>query len=147
MMDKLGIPKEERIDESKIYTKQVIEVHARARRVYQKLRDLQGVNSLIMVSHGGFMVGLRVAIEGWSRADYIRNDTQRDPLDWVHNGLVLEYSRKDPYTDELTEGYSWMRMVCPWNTSLSSNVWRPVANQEGSNCDEYQCEGKLLRSY
>lgn len=51
----------------------------------------------------------------------------------VHNCQIVWYTRRDPLTGSISNKFNWVRSVCPWNLSLSRNVWRPIVRHVYSN--------------
>lgn len=78
------------------------------------------------VCHGNVMMGFRVRIERMDEKRYREIEHSDDPKDDIHNAHILHYSRRNPYTGEIADFPIFMRSICPWNFSLSSNEWAPI---------------------
>jgi NAD+ kinase len=104
-------------------------------RVLQTLHRECSDKRVVVVCHGEVMWGFRVRLERISQGEYQRLDFSRDPLDKMHNGQVLHYTRRDPETGRVAPFVRWFRSVCPWDPSRSRNEWQPVAPCGYSNED------------
>lgn len=82
--------------------------------------------NIVLVTHGEWMWALRLRLERMSVETWRELDASKDPLDAIHNCQVLWYSRVDPDSGAVSEDYTWMRSVCPWDESRSSNEWQPI---------------------
>jgi broad specificity phosphatase PhoE len=50
----------------------------------------------------------------------------KNPHHHIHNCQILQFTRVNPVTGEEGDKMGWMRSVCPWDLSLSSNDWQPI---------------------
>jgi broad specificity phosphatase PhoE len=90
------------------------------------MREVDDDSSAVIVCHGEWMWAWRILTERMSRERYLELHHSRDPLDRIHNCQILHYTRTDPVSGEVAPYYKWMRSICPWDTSLSRNVWEPI---------------------
>jgi NAD+ kinase len=90
---------------------------------------------VLVVCHGEVMWGFRVRLERMSQERYRDLDRSRDPHDKLHNCQVLHYTRRDPDSGAVTPYLNWMRSVCPWNPSLSSNAWQTIERPRYNSAD------------
>ena len=69
--------------------------------------------------------------------EYMRGlQLSHEPHDRIHNCQVLHYTRQNPANPtDIRATPMWMRSVCPWNVSLSSNEWRTIARGRFTNAD------------
>lgn len=85
---------------------------------------------VIVVCHGETMWAMRVRLERMMAKRYDALDASNDARDRIHNCQILHYTRRDPVSGAMGRRYDWMRSICPWDESLSSNAWtrieRPV---------------------
>jgi len=103
------------------------EVCLRVDRVLDTLRRSPTPERVIAVCHGEVMRAFRVRIERVPQGGYRELHAPSDPRDEFHNCQVLHYSRHEPGNPErLADHLAWMRSICPWDLSLSRNVWTPV---------------------
>jgi broad specificity phosphatase PhoE len=105
-------------------------------RVFRMLDTLHRECSdkrVIMVLHGDLMMAFRIVLEHLSPQQFAEIDCSRDPLDRIHNGQVIEYTRRNPETGRLDHACRWMRSVNPTDLSTSRNVWQPIAGETYSN--------------
>lgn len=93
-----------------------------------------GGGSAIAVSHGKTLWMIRVVMEGLTDKQYHRLDSKENPLEKMNNCQVLQYTRIDPSDPtHITPNFSWMRTVCPWDTSLSKNEWVEIKRPKYTN--------------
>jgi NAD+ kinase len=103
------------------------EVCLRVDRVLDTLRRAPTPERVIIVCHGEVMRAFRVRIERIPQHRYMELHAPADIRDQFHNCLVLHYTRRDPARPERVEDHlAWMRSTCPWDPSLSRNLWQPV---------------------
>lgn len=89
--------------------------------------------NVIMVCHGEVMWGFRVLLERIPQEAFIELDSSDDEKNRIHNCQVIQYSRKNPKTGEISPYLNWFRSVCPWDTKLSDNKWREIKRPRYSN--------------
>lgn len=112
------------------------EVSLRVDRVLDTLRRARTPERVIVVCHGEVMRAFRVRIERIPQHRYIELHAPRDIRDQFHNCQILQYTRRDPAQPErVYEHLAWMRSVCPWDASLSRNVWTPVTRPRYTNAE------------
>lgn len=107
-------------------------IRARVGIISSLYRDLPGKRG-IAVTHGNFIWPIRMILEGLLPEDYLEAKAKDDPMDEINNCQVLHYSRIDPQTKEVNEKFTWVRSVCPWDLSRSSNDWRKIQHKKYSN--------------
>jgi NAD+ kinase len=107
-------------------------------------RECDG-EDVIIVCHGETMLGFRVRIERMSQEKYHANDCSKDPLNRIHNGQIIHYTRRDPATGEVAPYCRWMRSVCPWDPKRSRNEWEVIERPRYSNQDLLDSAAKLPR--
>lgn len=105
----------------------------RVDRVLATLHREASDQNVIAVVHGEVMWAFRVRLERMTQARWRELDASKDPLDRIHNGQVLHYTRVDPVTGEERPSYGWMRSVCPTDLTRSRNDWEPIVRQKFSN--------------
>lgn len=86
---------------------------------------------VIVVCHGDIMKAMRLRIERLKQSQWQCFQTDREYK--THNCSVVHYSRRNPVTKDVHSRLSWVRSVCPWNTSLSSREWKNFKNQGLTN--------------
>lgn len=97
-------------------------------------RECENKN-VIIVCHGEVMLAFRVRLERMLQSRFQKLDQSRDPFNRIHNCQILHYSRVNPKTNEIEPYMNWMRSVCPWDMSLSSNEWTQIKRRTFSNED------------
>lgn len=90
---------------------------------------------VVVMCHGEVLLVFRVILERMTDEEFRRMYGSKDPHDRTHNCIIIHYTRQSPYDRGAapTRHLNWMRMICPWDTSLSSNEWRPIVRSEFSN--------------
>ena len=109
-----------------------------ATRVYRHISTLHRLPStanVIMVLHGELMWAFRATLERMSPAKFAELDASTDSFDRIHNCQVIQYSRRDPVTNETASCYKWMRSVCPSELSKSRNTWENIQYFKYTNVD------------
>jgi NAD+ kinase len=102
-------------------------------RIIQTLhRECEG-KQVIIVCHGEVMWGFRIRIERMSQERYRDLDLSRHPFHHIHNCQILHYSRRNPETGNESVHLDWMRSICPWDTSLSTNDWQEIKRPRCNN--------------
>ncbi len=81
---------------------------------------------VIAVCHGNIMMAFRVRLERMSQSRFQEIDMSKHPYDKLYNGHIIHYTRRDPKTGEIEPIPKWMKSICPWDLSLSSNEWEEI---------------------
>lgn len=100
---------------------------------------------VIIVNHGEVMWSFRVRLERIPQWRYKELESSQNPHDRMHNCQILHYTRIDPFTGKTTKYYQWMRSVCPWDLTLSSNEWQRIVRPTYSNDDLAQIVNRYKR--
>eukprot|EP01119_Soliformovum_irregulare_P005798 TRINITY_DN17547_c0_g1_i2.p1 TRINITY_DN17547_c0_g1~~TRINITY_DN17547_c0_g1_i2.p1 ORF type:complete len:320 (-),score=48.73 TRINITY_DN17547_c0_g1_i2:37-996(-) len=93
---------------------------------------------VIAVCHGNIMLAFRVRLEKMSLDVFRSLEASKDPKDKINFSQILHYTRRNPFTGEIADYPIYMKSVCPWDLSLSSNEWKPIVRPEYSNEDLLQ---------
>jgi NAD+ kinase len=80
----------------------------------------------MVVTHRDAMLAFAARVAPKPLAQWRQALLSRDPRDQIHNGQVLHFTRRDPYTAEVNARFAWFRSVCPWDPARSTNEWQPV---------------------
>ncbi len=107
----------------------------RADRVIDTLHRECEDGRTILVGHGEIMWAFTIRLERLTQWRYYELDQSKDPCDRIHNGQIIQYTRRNPETGELMPYLNWKRSVCPWNLSLSTNEWQPIFRTRYTNAD------------
>jgi len=98
----------------------------RVNRVLSELRTGCSGFKVIMVCHGNIIWGFRLCIEHMNQERFreLNSSTEHKLV----NGTIIHYSRRHPKTGEISATLDWMRIICPWNESLSvdKGAWMPI---------------------
>lgn len=104
-------------------------------RIQQILHRKYAMQRALVVSHEGVLWEARHLIERLLIRDMDRLLSSQDPKDGIHNCQIIHYTRRNPETGQLSAHLDWVRSICPWDLSLSSNEWRPVVRRTYTNED------------
>jgi NAD+ kinase len=115
----------------------------RVDRVLETLHRECSDKSVVIVSHGEVMWGFRIRLERLTQQRFIELNRSRKPFEKINNCQILHYTRIDPESGVLMPYLGWMRSVCPWDLSRSSNEWQPIVRNRYSNKDL----AKILERY
>ena len=111
----------------------ILDLCLRVDRVLNTLyRECEGQN-VIIVCHGEVMWAFRVVIERITLHDYLELDNSKNPFDRIHNCQIIHYSRQNPESADIAKSLGWVRSICPWDLSLSSNDWQKIIRPVFSN--------------
>jgi NAD+ kinase len=104
-------------------------------RVMQTLhRECDG-KDVIIVCHGETMLGFKVRLERMSQESFREYESSPKPFSHIHNCQIMHYTKKDPVSGKISPYLNWVRSVCPWDTSLSTNKWEAIQRSRYSNKD------------
>jgi len=90
---------------------------------------------IIAVCHGNIMMAFRVRLEGISQSRFQELMESKHHFDKIHHCQIFHYTRRNPWTSEIATLPSWMRSICPWDTTRSSNMWQEIVRSTYSNED------------
>ena len=88
-----------------------------------------------IVCHGQIMRLFQLRIERVPFPEFIKLAATENDVDKIHNGQILHYTRRDPQTSSLGSYMEFVRSVCPWDFSKSTNEWRRIKRQNYSADD------------
>ena len=109
------------------------QVCLRIDRVWHTLHRECSDMRVIMICHADLMWGFRVRLERMPQSRYRILDESKDPKDHIHNCHILHYTRRDPATGFLHPHLDWLRSICPWDITLSSNLWEHIERKKYAN--------------
>jgi NAD+ kinase len=112
----------------------IAQMTVRLRQLFDTLHRECYDKRVVVVCHGEVMLAFRQLIERLPLDKWVEiGDQKRDPRNRINNCQVIHYTRRNPETGELSPHLGWMRSVCPWDESLSSNIWQPIQRKRFSN--------------
>jgi len=114
------------------------DVNLRTRVVYEKLHQdyANGHTAAILVAHGDVISADSRRSERMSLDDWIARELSRDPMDQIHNCQIIHQTRRNPSDPEEILPYrGWVRSICPWDLSLSTNEWRAIDRYQPTDDD------------
>jgi len=88
---------------------------------------------VIVVCHGDIMKAIRLRLERLKQSQWTCFQTDKDYK--THNCSVVHYSRRHPGTGDVHTRLSWVRSVCPWDTTKTSCTWKNFKNAGLTNND------------
>lgn len=104
-------------------------------RALDTLNRSCGSMSVVLVTHGGWLWGLRHRMERLPQEELMRLRTSDDPHEHIHKCQIIHYTRCNPWMGQTTPKIQWVRSICPWDLSLSSNEWREIRRHVYSAVD------------
>lgn len=98
-------------------------------------REVPDANAIV-VAHGNLLWAVRIIMESLTYEDYDRLDRRESPLEKINNCQVLQYTRVNPEDPtDVSNNFKWMRSICPWDLTLSSNEWQTIERRKYTNQD------------
>jgi len=94
--------------------------------VISKWRYDYGGQRILVVCHGNIMNSFMVRFEHMTQQQYKTKEKSKDPKDQILNCQIFHYTRRDPFTGEIYPSLSYVRSICPWDESRSSNTWKKI---------------------
>lgn len=116
-------------------------------RIQQILHRKYAMQRALVVSHEGVLWEARHLIERLPIHEMDRLLGSEDPADRLHNCQIIHYTRRDPASGTLSAHLDWMRSVCPWDPSLSSNAWRAIERRTYSNAELLEMASRRPRLF
>ena len=113
----------------------IAEVCLRLYRVLDTLHRDCSDGRVLIVCHGDIIRSFRLMLERMSQDEFHSMSTSTNPHDRTHNCSIFHYTRRDPNTGHLDPYYKWLRHVCPWDQTLSPNIWQPIDRKTYSNAE------------
>jgi len=105
----------------------------RVNRVLSELRNDCSGFKVVAVCHGNMMWGFRLCIEHMNQEKFrLLNSSPETKL---VNGTIIQYTRRNPKTGEISATLDWMRIICPWDPCKSVHpefvkIHRPLWSNE-----------------
>lgn len=121
------------------------EVCLRVERVLERLRRECAGQRCMLVTHEDVMWAARFLLEGLTQEQWRDILLARDPLEKIHNGQVLHYTRRDPATGGFGPRLEWVRSVCPWDPARSTDGWQRIDPPSFTNDDLLASVGRVER--
>src|SRR5690349_10305161 len=116
-------------------------------RIQQILHRKYAMKRALVVSHEGVLWEAMHLIERLLIRDMDRLLSSDEPKDRIHNCQIIHYTRRDPANGRLSDHLDWVRSVCPWDPTLSSNDWRPITRRTFSNAELLEMAGSVPRLF
>lgn len=93
-------------------------------------------NRIIIVCHGEVMRTFQTLIERLSAEECHDLEKSKTPTDRIYNTEIIEYSRVNPQNpNDISPFVDWVRRICPYDQSLSSNIWQKIDRTQYSNAE------------
>ncbi|OHT03767.1 phosphoglycerate mutase family protein [Tritrichomonas foetus] len=92
--------------------------------------------SAIIVTHKDVMDCLRIRIERISQMDYKKKVAEPPFNHILYYGSILQYTRRNPNTNEVVPHYRWMRVITPWlGKHFSPPEFEPIITKHYGNSE------------
>jgi broad specificity phosphatase PhoE len=101
--------------------------------------------AVAIVCHAEVIMCFRFRIERMTDERFKALHFSRNAKDHIHNGQIVHYTRRNPETQKIERYLNWMRSICPWDPSRSTNTWQQVVRPRFSNEDLLKEVGKVKR--
>ncbi len=88
-------------------------------------RECSGKRVLV-VCHGLVMWAFMVRIERLTATQYLERSSSPDISNQIRNCQIMQYTRRDPKTANLSQRVEWVRSICPWDKTRSNASWRAI---------------------
>lgn len=108
----------------------LITVGLRLAEVLRELGRRHPGGRALLVCHGEVMWAMRVRMAHLSQRAYRELSMSADPREWVHNGQVMHYTRRDPTSGAVGAEFGWLRSICTSDETRSSSAWQPLSRAE-----------------
>jgi len=115
-------------------------------RVERWLSDLKASSSgltVIAVCHGNIIYAIRVVLEKMKQEEFA--NMKRDSMKKIHYGQIIHYTRRNPENNRMSKNFGWMRSICPWDISKSSNKWIKITRPVWTNEELFSSAEKIPR--
>ena len=109
------------------------DVELRVEHFLEKVHRSWPNGSALVVTHRDSMLAFGSRVAPRPLTEWRKALLSKDPIDQIHNGQVVHYSRRNPETSEVNIRFGWVRSVCPWDQSRSSNEWRRIRSTNLAN--------------
>ncbi len=109
-------------------------VGLRVDRLFQTLHRECENKDVVIVCHGEVMRMIQVRLERLSQEKFNELENSKDEKDKIHNAQIIWYTRVNPENEiDIRPWTSWVKSVCPWDETKSSNEWRLIPRQRYTN--------------
>lgn len=105
----------------------------RLRSLISTLEEECSEDEVILVCHSDVMWAFAQVLEKMPIPDWLKLNSSKDAFHRIHNCQIIEYTRVDPVTGEVSPNLDWVRWICPWDESLSRGKWGNVYRPSYSN--------------
>lgn len=109
------------------------------------LHRKKNVDSVLVVDHGELHRVAQFVFERMTPASWAVMD--KDKKFRVRNTMILQYTRRNPFTGEISKKLTHTRAICPWDESLSWNngEWREIPYNRPTDDELLQVVEKFPR--
>jgi NAD+ kinase len=94
--------------------------------LYAKLQREYSLCNVIVVCHGEIMWMHLFELTRMTPEHFKALHASKDPKDQIHNGQVLQFTRRNPLTGHIAPFFTHLRSICPWDVTLSRNDWQEI---------------------
>lgn len=109
----------------------------RTERVIHWIRNrVPETGAVIIVTHKDVMECIRIRMERISQMEYMSKISQPPQYNKLHYCSILQYTRRNPFTNEVVPYYEWMRILTPWLGKHSMPTkFQKIARQHYGNAE------------
>lgn len=112
------------------------DVEQRIRQFLNTLEREASTQNVVIVCHGEVMWMFRFVLESMSLERFIELDESDNELDHIHNCQIIHYTREGIGGElRVSPSYKYMRSICPWDKTKSTNEWQEIVRKKLSNAD------------
>lgn len=112
----------------------LMQMRPRIRSVLDTLYRECSQGNVILITHKQFILALMMLLQRIPPEEFLKQLSSDDPHFKVHNGQILHWTRVNPADpQDIRPYYMWVRSICPWDQSRSSNEWRAIERRRFSN--------------
>jgi len=121
---------------AKMFSSQAIgELRESTYTFFTMLHREHGEHNVIAVCHGERMLMVRYLLERMTEEQFRELVRSRHIGDKIQNTQVLEYTRQNPETGELSGKLDWMRSFCPWALREKDLRWKKIVRATFSDAE------------
>lgn len=102
-------------------------------RVLHTLHRECSDKTVLIVCHGEIIRSFQLRLERIRQEQFMEIWQSKNIFDKIHNCQIIHYTRRDPEKRTFSPFANWVRSICPWDMSRSSNDWRRITRKKYTN--------------
>lgn len=108
----------------------------RLTHLYGTLHRQHTKDTVICVMHGEAITAMKMDLERIHRVRANDMIARKDPILWIPNCGITQYTRINPITGTVQDHLNWVREIDPMNSQINpSQLWREIKHEKLS-CDD-----------